>query len=223
MSLSRANKPFGRLATTPPVCRDHRSHCRRVWRPQAAPPLTTNLSDRRSPCSYGCALIARARWPVSLAAGALTSPRACKACKRCARSCQRCWDAHTRPARPAAPQDAAAGPHRLCASLPVLGRQLPPTSAAATRASAAARPTDAAAAGPPVLLFAQIGDRFTQLRDELEQSIEETIRTERFGVLPGAAGRAGIVGGRSSRAPRLAEPCVQLCDSRWPLLSTCWL
>lgn len=35
----------------------------------------------------------------------------------------------------------------------------------------------------------QIGDRFTQLRDELEQSIEETIRAERFG-LPEAEGAA---------------------------------
>ena len=34
----------------------------------------------------------------------------------------------------------------------------------------------------------QIGDRFTQLRDELELSIEETIRAERVGGLPGAWG-----------------------------------
>lgn len=31
----------------------------------------------------------------------------------------------------------------------------------------------------------QVGDRFSQLKDELEHSIEETIRSERFGVLPG--------------------------------------
>lgn len=37
----------------------------------------------------------------------------------------------------------------------------------------------------------QIGDRFTQLRDELEQSIEETIRAERFGVLPGTGAAIG--------------------------------
>lgn len=39
----------------------------------------------------------------------------------------------------------------------------------------------------------QIGDRFTQLRDELEQSIEDTIRAERFSGLPGTG------------APRLGE------------------
>lgn len=41
----------------------------------------------------------------------------------------------------------------------------------------------------------QIGDRFTQLRDELEQSIEDTIRAERFGGLTGATTAADSGGG----------------------------
>lgn len=33
----------------------------------------------------------------------------------------------------------------------------------------------------------QVGDRFSQLKDELEASIDDTIRLERFGGLMGAA------------------------------------
>jgi hypothetical protein len=55
----------------------------------------------------------------------------------------------------------------------------------------------------------QIGDRFTQLRDELEQSIEDTIRAERFG-LPEAEGAAGAAGGEAAgegwEAPDVGSP-----------------
>lgn len=49
----------------------------------------------------------------------------------------------------------------------------------------------------------QVGDRFSALKDELEQSIEETIRADRFGAPSSAAGelssgsRLGTPHGRS--------------------------
>jgi hypothetical protein len=49
----------------------------------------------------------------------------------------------------------------------------------------------------------QIGDRFTQLRDELELSIEETIRAERVGGLPGERGGQQQRGGDGDSAASL--------------------
>ena len=45
----------------------------------------------------------------------------------------------------------------------------------------------------------QIGDRFTQLRDELELSIEETIRAERVDGLPGEGEESNKEGTRRQR------------------------
>ena len=45
----------------------------------------------------------------------------------------------------------------------------------------------------------QIGDRFTQLRDELELSIEETIRAARVDGLPGEGAESNKEGTRRQR------------------------
>lgn len=73
----------------------------------------------------------------------------------------------------------------------------------------------------------QIGDRFSQLRDELELSIEETIRAERVDGLPGAIGasvqgsrgrEAGVVAVGAAPAAAVAPPAAV-----WPVLAICLL
>lgn len=53
----------------------------------------------------------------------------------------------------------------------------------------------------------QVGDRFTALKDELEQSIEDTIRLERFGGLAGAHAGGELQGCRAV----LRRGCCTLC------------
>lgn len=52
-----------------------------------------------------------------------------------------------------------------------------------------------------------VGDRFTALKEELEATIDQSIRAERLGGLPGAARLAAVVGRRRERAHRTTPPC----------------